>query len=128
MPSRFKSLSFAVVVLAGALSQGAAGQSSGAQEISVVAPHVSVSLDRKRDAGQQRVRIYTVTRRVSFADLNLREETDGERLRERIRDAARYGCDAISKKHPHVQDDSCFGAAVDTAMIQANQLIAAARR
>lgn len=114
--------------LATTFSCGAYAQSTGSQEISVIAPQVSVSLDKKRDAGQQRVRIYSVQRRVSFADLDLRSDADADRFRQRIRDAAQGGCNAISKKYPNIRDDSCLNTAIGNAMVQADQVIAAAKR
>lgn len=107
--------------------QTAFAQARGSQEISVIAPQVSVYLEKKRDSGAQRVKVYTVSRRVSFADLDLRTDADAETLRQRIRDSAQEGCDFISKKYPYVRDESCLRTAIDNAMVQAEQVIARVR-
>lgn len=110
------------------LSTDAFAQAGGSQEISVIAPQVTVHEEKKRDAGFQRVMVYSVERRVSFADLDLKSVAGVDKFKQRIKDAAKAGCDQITKQHPQVRDNTCLKTSVDDAMVRANQVIEAANR
>lgn len=122
-----KSLIAAIAVFPVVLASHALAQEAGSQEISVIAPQVTVEQQKPNDSGMMKVLIYTVQRRVSFADLDLRQDADAQRFRQRIRDAAQEGCDQITREHPFAQDGRCVKTATDNAMVQADRVIEAAR-
>jgi UrcA family protein len=121
-----------LAILAGSsllLSQSAFAQEGGSQEIQVIAPRVGVTQDERASAGGiGKIMVYSVQKPVSFADLDLTSVKGVDELKQRIHDAAKSGCDQISKEYPLVKDDSCMKTAVDNAMVQANQVIDAANK
>ncbi|RVQ69307.1 UrcA family protein [Croceicoccus ponticola] len=108
-------------------SPSAFAQPADTQEIMVIAPQVTVEKERARGAMMGKVLVYSVQRTVSFADLDLRSDSGVQTLKDRIRDAAKSGCDQISKDYPLVTDDSCMRIAVSNGMSQADQVISRAR-
>jgi len=107
------------------LVPNAFAQEGGKPEISVIAPQVVVQEGQKDTVGA-RVMVYSVSRPVSFADLDLRTVAGVDQFKQRIHVAAKQGCDQLSKERPLVKDDSCMKTAVANAMVQANQVIDAA--
>ena len=71
----------------------------------------------------------TLTRRVSFNDLDLRDPHDASRLRERVRQTARDICDTLRDAYPLRQQPgtSCYRDAVADAMPRATAAIRDAR-
>lgn len=115
-----------ISMLALAIPQIAVAQAESSQEITVIAPQVSVQKQENEDAGFAKVMVYTAKRQVSFADLDLTSQADVDKLKHRLHEAARAGCEEISKDYPLVKDSSCVRIALDNANAQAERVIEAA--
>jgi len=71
----------------------------------------------------------TVTRRVSYADLDLKKYSDVQALKQRVKEAAKLACKQIDTLYPQEQSDtrSCIGQSVAEADRQVDEAIAAAQ-
>lgn len=125
-----KSFNTGLVIISGlalATSHNALAQSSTSQEITVTAPRVTVQKAETGPAGIGRIMVYSVDRKVSFADLDLTTDAGIDAFKTRIRDAAKEGCEQIAKEYPLVKDASCERVAIAHATVQADQIIGAAK-
>lgn len=72
----------------------------------------------------------TITRRVSYADLDLTTRTGAAELRRRVRDTARIACQQLDALYPAEDQNApeCISTAVAAATPQVKSAIAAVRR
>jgi UrcA family protein len=116
-----------------AAAEGAPVEPETTQEITIVAPFVVQQkvVGRSSTTGAPIV-IMSVSRRVSFADLDLGKASDATALRKRITDAAKAACDQLdqvqpSRTLPSVRANrACVKTAIADAMPLADAVIAAA--
>ncbi len=69
----------------------------------------------------------TLSRAVSYSDLDLADPADARELRMRIRDTARDVCDELRDEAPDLSGTSCYRDAVANAMTRADEAIDDAR-
>lgn len=81
---------------------------------------------RTEDGGK--IELYSLSRTVSYADLNLALEADVVKLQDRIDAAAQDVCRELGRQDPLIQlhDGHCVHNAIAGAMAQAHRVIAAA--
>jgi UrcA family protein len=113
-----------------AYSDEAAADEMAADE-SVAGDEVLVTAPRARVRGEYGapLRDVSLSREVSFADLDLRTADGAYALEARVRQTARTLCRQLDVMHPVKADSSppCYETAVEGAMIQAEAAIADAR-
>ena len=125
--------SVAVGVTALAVSLGVAGPASSQplEEVTVTAPrevHQTYISGRSPTTGAP-IEVTTISRLVSYADLDRAKPSGATALRSRIDDTAKDLCQELDKLYPlEPKDRSCVKKAADAAMEQADKAIAAARR
>jgi UrcA family protein len=102
------------------------------QEITVIAPEVvRPTAGTARFAGSP-IEVVSLSRVVSFADLDLSSPAGAATLRQRIRDTADKACAQLESEYPSniyvpvPANQNCVRRATDTAMSLADQIIAAA--
>ena len=115
---------------------GAAAQTEAApttaEEITVVAPEV-VRRPAERGRHGQRIEVLSLTRKVSYADLDLTTSSGADELRNRINRVSREACrqlDAQAPSRPGTPSASaqrCEQNARVEALAVADQLVAAAK-
>ena len=94
-------------------------------EIIVEAPYLRQQVGRTSSGAA--VELITLTKRVSYADLNLAMQADVEQLNKRIDDTAKGACKQLDSLYPlDPTDPNCVKKAVDGGMAQAKVAIAAA--
>jgi UrcA family protein len=73
------------------------------------------------------IKSYELGYRVSYTDLDLTTSSGKDKLRERVREAAKMACADLDKLYPLTpQDPSCAPKAADEAMSQVDAAIMAA--
>ena len=108
-------------------------QVGSAQEVTVVAPKVA----RHHYAGGARfagapIEVVSLTKTVSFADLDLTKQGDVATFQARVQATAQAACGDLEIKYPSTYyvpvpaDQSCVQTASDQAMALAKEVIAAA--
>jgi UrcA family protein len=120
----------AVVVMVGLRAQ-AQEQEPGTtlEEIIVEAPwQVRKKVVGRTSAGGKIEQI-SLTRRVDYSDLDLTKYSDVQELEKRIDEVAKNSCDALAQMYPldNPNIPSCIDNAVEGAMAQQKQAIAAAQ-
>ena len=71
----------------------------------------------------------SISRTVSYADLDLVKASDADELRTRVRDTAKDLCTELDKLYPlEPKDPDCVRKSVDRAMVQADNAIEDARK
>lgn len=96
------------------------------REIIVEAPYVVHEKVGRTSSGAT-VELVTLTRRVSYADLNLAMQADVATLNQRIDDTAKSSCKQLDSLYPlEPKDPACAKKAVDGAKAQVEAAIAAA--
>ena len=101
-------------------------------EVIVEAPRISHTGSRSRPLGAP-VELALIRYRVSYADLDLATRAGARALEERINDAAQRACKDVeshvaASEVSQPDEPSCVKSAVDGAMRQAREAIAAAGR
>ena|SRR5690242_21555250 len=120
------------IAIAPALAQPGA-QASAAQEVTVIAPKVA----RHHYAGGPRffgapIEVVSLTKTVSFADLDLTKQADVSTFEARVQATAQAACGDLEIKYPSTYyvpvpaDQNCQQTASDQAMALAKEVIAAA--
>jgi UrcA family protein len=134
-PARAALASIALFAPCGSsLAQPAADQPTPATEmVTVYAPfvvrHKPVGTMMSKNAGLE---LMSVSRTVSFHDLNLGKQIDADMLENRVHRAAVDACAELGKRFPASvympvpPKQDCVGNAVSGAMVSVKQLIAAA--
>ena len=77
------------------------------------------------------IELVTLTRRVSYADLDLSTHTGATELEKRVSDTAKDACKQLDTLYPLTASaggPSCVKKATDDAMVQAHAAIAAAEK
>lgn len=119
----------ALIVIGLAIASGPA-IAQEVKEVIVEAPRAVVRKVERTNTGAP-VEILTLTRRVSYADLDLSKSADAATLETRINDTAKDSCTQLDKMIPLLgrsDDGDCVKKAVDGAMVQAKAAIAAAQK
>jgi UrcA family protein len=90
------------------------------------APIESYTVGRSHTTGAP-IRVYELTRRVSYHDLDLRNPAHVDELEWRIETAAVDACRELDQAHPFGQPDvrGCISKAVDRAEYQMEEAVAA---
>ncbi len=113
----------------------AQGASSMNEQVIVVAPYIThetqTTMSGARNKGVYDV--HTLTKNVSYADLDLSKSAGANEFAQRINDTAKESCDKLKAQFrdpPHAPvttDQECVKRASDQAMVVANLLIDGAR-
>jgi len=122
-PRRLPALLMGLVAFAGAVAAD-----TGEEEITVVAPRlVQKEVVGTSPSGAVTTELISLTRRVSYADLDLADADKVAELEQRIRDTAKEACDQLAKLYPMAQTTPrrCVDEAVGEAMAQVRRLVPA---
>jgi len=120
-------------VLLGALAASSAAMAQNEQVI-VTAPYITH--DSKTVLGPSNKGVYdtnTLTKEVTYSDLDLSKPSDADRFIQRINDTAKDSCAELKAKFPdppHApvgNENDCVKTATDQAMIVATSLISRAQ-
>jgi UrcA family protein len=101
------------------------------QGITIVAPHVVHRKVVGRSSIGAPIEVMSVSRSVSYADLDLTKTADAAELKKRISDAAKDACNYLFSRErgltlpPVTSSRSCMKEATSEAMMLANEVIAA---
>lgn len=100
-------------------------QAKAPEEITVQAPRL---IREQSTLSGGKTELISLTRRVSYADLDLTKHKDVMMLEQRIKDTAREACTALAKMYPNADasNPDCMRQAEKGAMDQANSVVAAA--
>jgi UrcA family protein len=143
MSRNFFTAGLACLVLAGAgflsasgpaLAKDASANSSAHEAVTVMAPYTlreTVATPRLTDDGLP-VEVISVSRPVSYADLDLARTADAIRFRHRVRMAAKDVCAELNRRFPPQafmptpNSQNCVGVTTRRALLAANRAIDAA--
>lgn len=122
-----------LVIAAGfALGGGAAmaqqqKKNTSIEEITVQAPRI-VQRKAVGGIGPTGTELISLTRRVSYADLDLALHSDVMKLEKRIGDTAKEACAQLAKMYPFADPNTpnCVEKAVSSAKAQTDEVVAAA--
>ncbi len=117
-----------------AMGQPAAEKPGAHEMVEVFAPYVvrREPVRPRRGFNREHLEIISVSRAVSFADLDLAKAEDRTILDSRVKQAAIDACKELDRRYPKQAyvpvpiEQDCVKNATDEAMIQVNELIAAA--
>jgi len=100
------------------------------EEIIVVAPRLVTREEVGRTASGSKVELISLTRRVSYADLNLATHADVMELEERIDATAKLACDQLAEMFPLSDPNTpdCVSEAVAGAKARVDEAVAAASK
>lgn len=117
------------VACLGFATAGTPALSQPMEEITVTAPRViHEQVDRSHATGAPVERI-TLTRQVSYGDLDLAKTADAQELKTRVADMAKKACKQLDSLYPLLpKDPECVRKATDSGMEQADAAIAAASK
>lgn len=135
LKSSFKSVLLLGAVIALAGVPAAAQQNSANHEtVTVTAPHVVRQQAKPATGKQASVMLLSVSRNVSYSDLDLSKKSDADIFTTRIHDAAAEGCKQLSKEYPanvyvpEPANQDCVGTATNSAMFVAKLIMEAYAR
>lgn len=120
-------LTLAAGVLLAAAPLAARGATTRTELLTVTAPRVMRRVvGHTIDGGK--IEVYSLSRRVSYADLDLALEADVVKLKDRIDAAAQDVCRELGQRYPLIPQHGarCVHNAIKGAMAQAHTAIAAA--
>lgn len=124
-------LAIGILVGAGFMIANTAAYSQPVEEVTVTAPRVvkqTVVTGRSFATGAP-IEETSISRTVSYADLDLVKTSDADELRTRVRDTAKDLCTELDKLYPlEPKDPDCVRKSVDRAMVQADNAIEDARK
>jgi UrcA family protein len=127
---KFVTRKFALLTLAAAIT-GSAMAEEALTEVTVVARRdVNVEVVGRGSNGAP-VELITLTRRISYADLDLSTHTGAVDLEKRVTETAQAACKELNKHYPltvPAENPSCVKQAADGGMAQAHAAIAAAEQ
>jgi len=117
-----------------AIAQQTSAKPEPRTEITVIAPYVVRHQVVGRETGGVHlpIEVISVSRNVSYADLDLAKHSDAAELEKRISDTAKAACDELNSLYPNnlyppvPSDQNCVKSARDQAMTVAKLVIAAA--
>lgn len=102
------------------------------EEVVVIAPRVVRRERVDRTTGGGTVERVTLTRRVSYADLDLRMNADVMELERRVAGMAVEACEQLAEAHPMLDPEpsheDCIEEATEGAMERVREAVAAAER
>lgn len=112
-----------------ATAQQQGSQARAQEEVIVEAPRLVRKEVGRGDLGGK-VELISLTRRVSYADLNLAMHADVMKLEQRINDTAKEACGQLAQMYPLAdpKTPNCVRQAVDGAMKQAQKVIDSAAK
>jgi UrcA family protein len=129
--SRLTNIAAGVAALAAFFAASDSALSQQIEEVTVTAPrqvHQTYVVGRSPSTGAP-IEVTTISRAVSYADLDLSKPSGAAELRSRIDDTAKGLCKELDKLYPmEPKDRSCVKKAADGAMEQADKVIAAASK
>jgi UrcA family protein len=106
-----------------------------AEEVSVVAPGMVQRKIVGRSTIGAPIETISLSRRVSYGDLDLTKQSDVEKLGKRIRNTARLACEQLDNLYPDgslyqtiPSDQNCVNTATRKAIEEANLVIAGANQ
>lgn len=99
------------------------------EQVTVVAPRATRRVVGRTYTGAN-IDVYSLSRRVSYAHLNLTRYADVVALRQRIRATAKEACAELAQQYPLLphRRPECVRRAIRGAMMQAQTAIAAAEK
>lgn len=107
------------------------GRAQSIEEITITAPrvvHETIVAGRSPSTGAP-IEETTISRVITFKDLDLTKSSGAEALRSRVRQTARDLCAELDKLYPfETRDPMCVRTSSDRAMVQAENAIAEAKR
>ena len=130
------SLASSVGVLLGGLlaASSAIAQGIPNENVTVVAPYITHETQTNLGVGNRGIYdVNSLTKEVSYADLDLSKSSDDDRFIQRINDTAKGACAELKAKYPDpphapvTDDNQCMKQATDQAMLVATSLISRAQ-
>lgn len=124
-------LATGILIGAGLAIASTAALSQPIEEVTVTAPRIvqqKVVTARSSSTGAP-VEETTISRIVSFSDLDLSKAADADELRARVRTTAKDLCAELDQLYPfEPKDPACARKSAERAMVQADNAIADARK
>jgi UrcA family protein len=118
------------VVAAGAVMASAAALAAATPEVTVEAARQAKVEVIERSASGVTTQLITLTRRVSYRDLNLTIVAGENELTKRVNDTAKAACKELDDLYPltrsPAESAACVKKATDDAMVQVRAAITAA--
>ena len=118
------------VVAAGAVMASAAALAAATPEVTVEAARQAKVEVIERSASGVTTQLITLTRRVSYKDLNLTIVAGENELTKRVNDTAKSACKELDDLYPltrsPAESAACVKKATDDAMVQVRAAITAA--
>ena len=118
------------VVAAGAVMASAAALAAATPEVTVEAARQAKVEVIERSASGVTTQLITLTRRVSYKDLNLTIVAGENELTKRVNDTAKSACQELDDLYPltrsPAESAACVKKATDDAMVQVRAAITAA--
>lgn len=138
-PSKFAAVAALVSILPianqPALAQQVPATSEATEEVKVVAPEAVQQTIVGRTTIGAPIEVISLSRPVSYADLDLTKQSDVKELAERIEETAKASCKQLDNMYPDSSlyvpipsDQYCVKTATSQAIDEANQVIAAANQ
>lgn len=125
---RFGSLAAIALAIAGLAVESIPAFAQPTEVVSVVAPRVVRQTIGRSTIGAP-IEMATISRSVSYADLDLSKPADAATFETRIKDTATSLCAELDRIYLNeTRDPKCVQKASDEAMTRAEQLIAAAKK
>ena len=112
----------------------AQGSDSDREQVTIVAPYITHETQKVMGSGNKGVYdVNSLTKEVTYADLDLSKQSDDDRFIQRINDTAKETCAELKAKYPDpphapvTSDQECIKTATDQAMMIATSLISRAQ-
>jgi UrcA family protein len=74
------------------------------------------------------IEVITLTRRVNFADLDIKTVAGATELETRVSETAKDACKQLDSLYPLIKDADCVKRATDGAMVQVRTAVASAQK
>jgi UrcA family protein len=125
-----------LLLASSAIAQGISNDKQGIpnENVTVVAPYITHETQTNLGVGNRGIYdVNSLTKEVSYADLDLSKSSDDDRFFQRINDTAKEACAELKAKYPDpphapvTDDNQCMKQATDQAMLVANALISRAQ-
>ncbi len=115
-----------LLVLAGSITSQALA-TDPITEVTVSADRITRLPESRTNSGFP-MEVITLTRQVSYADLDLVSASGAAMLQTRVKETARAACDQLDKTYPltRMDNSNCNKMTTDAALIQARAAISAA--
>jgi UrcA family protein len=105
---------------------------SQSESVTVTAPYIVQKTEVQKPMGKRpALTVVSISRPVSYVDLDLSKAADAQKLRDRVKTAAADVCTELDKRFPKSQympepaSQDCVGAATSESLLVVNRLIAA---